>query len=116
MSDITQQLSGLIKSDLKAKDFKTGSKGFFGSAKITGADGTRYQAHAQAVLIGSKGDPKARARASVAEISAALTGLVQEGVPAADFKTGNTGYRTQGKVEAHGQRYQVNVQAVKLAA
>jgi hypothetical protein len=116
MSDITAQLSGLIKTDLKAKDFKTGSKGFFGSAKVTGADGTRYQAQAQAVLIGSKDDPKAKTRASVEEIRAALTSLVQDGVPAASFNSGNTGYRTTGKVEAHGQRYQASIQAVKLAA
>jgi hypothetical protein len=116
MSDITQQLSGLIKSELKAKDFRTGSKGFFGSAKITTADGTRYQAQAQAVLVGSKDNTKAKVQASAEEITAALTDLVQRGVPAIAFKTGNSGYRTQGQVEAHGQHYQASVQAVQLGA
>ena len=64
MSDITQPLAGLIKSGLEPKDFRTGSKGFFASDKITTADGTRYQAQAQAILIGSKGNPKAKVQAS----------------------------------------------------
>lgn len=36
-----------------AKDFKTGSKGFFGNGKIE-IEGKRYQAQVQLVEIGSK--------------------------------------------------------------
>jgi hypothetical protein len=111
---ITQELANLVKSELGAKDFSTGSKGFYGSGKIT-VDGARYQANAQAVLVGSKQDPKAKVKATTAEAVAALTGLIEQGVPARTFKTGKIGYRTQGKVEAHGQKFQVSAQAVKLS-
>jgi len=68
-----------------------------------------------AVLIGSKDNPKVKVSATADEITAALADLVQAGVPACQFKSGKTGYRTQGKAEAHGQRYQVSIQAVRLA-
>lgn len=114
MSDIGQALVNMIKAELGAKKFATGSKGFYANGKIT-ADGDRYQASVMAVLIGSKDNPKARVAASAEEITAALTGMVQAGVPACQFRTGKAGYRTQGKAEAHGQRFQASVQAVRLS-
>ena len=39
---------------LKAKDFSTGSKGFWAGEKLAMSDGRRYQVQVQAVLIGSK--------------------------------------------------------------
>lgn len=112
--DVSQALVTMIKESLHEKVFSTGSKGFFGNGKIT-IDGVRFQAQAQAILIGSKDDPSMVAGAPVDEISAALTGLVVDGLCARRFSTGRTGYRTDGKVEAHGQRYQASVQAVRLS-
>lgn len=40
---------------LGEKDFATGSKGYFGQAKVTAPDGARLQVQVTAVLIGSKG-------------------------------------------------------------
>lgn len=115
MSDITQPLAGLIKSGLEPKDFRTGSKGFFASDKITTADGTRYQAQAQAILIGSKGNPKAKVQASTDEVRAALAAMIAKDLPEREFSTGRTGYRAQDKIEAHGQRFQASIQAVRLS-
>jgi len=39
---------------LNEKQFKTGSKGYWGSDKLTLPDGRRFQVQVQAVLIGSK--------------------------------------------------------------
>ena len=39
---------------LNPKDFASGSKGFFGTGKVT-IEGKRYQCQAQMVEIGSKG-------------------------------------------------------------
>jgi len=39
---------------LNEKQFKTGSKGYWGSDKLTLPDGRRFQIQVQAVLIGSK--------------------------------------------------------------
>jgi hypothetical protein len=110
---ISQELVNLVKSELGTKKFSTGSKGFFGSGKIM-VDGVRYQVNAQAVLVGSKQDPRAKVRATIAEAVAALTSLIEQGIPARTFSTGRIGYRTQGKVEAHGQQFQASVQAVQL--
>lgn len=46
---------GLIP--LAAKDFKTGSRGFFGQGKLD-ANGERLQVQVQAVVIGSKSEQK----------------------------------------------------------
>lgn len=74
----------------------------------------RYQAQAQAVLIGSKADPSATVDATTDEITAALAGLVASGLAPRTFRTGRTGHWVTGKVEAHGQRFQAGVQAVRL--
>ncbi len=114
MSDIRQALTNMVKAQLAAKKFTTGSKGFYASGKLP-VDGDRYQASAMAVLIGSKDNPRAKVAASTEEITAALTDMVQAGVPACEFRSGKTGYRAQGKVEAHGQRFQASIQAVRLS-
>ena len=44
------------------KDFKTGSRGFFGSSKAE-INGKRYQIQIQIVEIGSKANPQAPAAA-----------------------------------------------------
>jgi hypothetical protein len=43
---------GLIP--LQTKDFTTGSRGYFGQAKVTAPDGARLQVQVTAVIIGSK--------------------------------------------------------------
>jgi hypothetical protein len=40
-----------------AKQFKTGSRGFYGQGKIQGTDGRRFQVSVNIVEIGSKGKP-----------------------------------------------------------
>jgi len=111
---VQQGLAHLIKSGLSGpRSFKSGSKGFYGSDKIT-VGGVRYQAQAQAVLIGSKGNSKLRVRGSAEEARAALTALVEGGMSAVEFKTGNTGFRTQGKIQIGGQEFQAQAQAVLL--
>jgi len=114
MSDVSQELAALVKSGLAPKKFSTGSKGFYANGKIT-LEGASYQANAMAVLLGSRGNPRVKVQASTEEITAALTVMIQAGVPACEFRSGNTGYRVQGKVEAHGQRFQASAQAVRLS-
>lgn len=119
MSDtesVQQELASLIKTRLRGpRSFSSGAKGFHGTDKITTSDGTRYQAHAQAVLIGSKGNAKVRVTANLDQVRAALTAFVEEaGVKPVQFKSGNDGFRTQAKLEIGGQRYQAQVQAVRL--
>ena len=46
---------------LKPKVFSTGSKGYFGVAKIVGVDHRRYQVQIQVVEIGSKAAAQAAA-------------------------------------------------------
>jgi hypothetical protein len=115
MSDITQALAGLVKSGLERKDFSTGSKGFFTSGKITTADGTRYQAQATAILIGSKDKPKVKAQASAEEVRTALTAMIPRDLAGRTFSSGRKGYHAQARIEAHGQCYQASVQAVRLS-
>jgi hypothetical protein len=40
-----------------AKQFKTGSRGFYGQGKVEGTDGRRFQISVNIVEIGSKGKP-----------------------------------------------------------
>ena len=40
-----------------AKQFKTGSRGFYGQGKVQGTDGRRFQVSVNIVEIGSKGKP-----------------------------------------------------------
>ena len=108
-------LTGLVKGRLAKREFSTGSKGFFGQDKIEVA-GKRYQAQVQAVLIGSKGNPKMRAMATDDQVKAALiAGLIDKGVPARDFSSGKSGFRAQGKIQVGDETYQASVQAVLLA-
>ncbi|MFI6321592.1 hypothetical protein ACIBG8_28935 [Nonomuraea sp. NPDC050556] len=111
--DVSQALTHLIKSELAPMQFSTGSRGFHGSGKIV-AEGMRYQAQCQAILIGSKSNPNLTVDATCDEIAAALTALVVDGLQARRFSTGRTGFRTDGKIQAGGQRYQASVQAVRL--
>jgi uncharacterized protein (DUF2141 family) len=53
-SDAGQVLSVITAT---AKDFKTGSKGYFTSGKVE-VEGKRYQVQVQMVEIGSKAAPK----------------------------------------------------------
>lgn len=43
----------LVTEELRTKEFKTGSRGFYGNFKVS-ANGRRYQIAVQAVEIGSK--------------------------------------------------------------
>ncbi len=108
-------LTGLVKGRLSKREFSTGSKGFFGQDKIE-AGGKRYQAQAQAVLIGSKDNPKMRAMATDDQVKAAIiASLIDKGVPAKEFISGKSGFRAQGKVQVGDETYQASVQAVLLA-
>jgi hypothetical protein len=51
LKDSEGKLIGMITAS--AKDFKTGSKGFYGNGKLE-VDGKRYQTSVQLVEIGSK--------------------------------------------------------------
>lgn len=114
-SVVQNALTSLVKSHLDRKDFSTGSKGFFCQDKIS-VDGKRYQAQVMAVLIGSKQNPRAKVRATADQVQAALIAdLIDRGVPARKFeKSGNTGYRAQGKVQIGDETYQASAQAVLL--
>jgi hypothetical protein len=110
---VQEELAHVIKSGLAGpRTFATGSKGFFGTDKIT-VDGARYQAQAMAVLIKSKGT-KVKVLGTLDQAQAALTALVESGMPAKAFSTGNAGFRTQGKIEIGGQQYQASAQAILL--
>jgi hypothetical protein len=112
--DINQALVTMVEAELGPKKFSTGSKGFFATGKVT-ADGVRYQANAQAVLVGSKGNPRAKVEATTEEIAAALAAFVKDELAGRTFSTGRTGYRADGKIQAHGQRFQASAQAVRLS-
>jgi hypothetical protein len=117
MSDnghLAQAMANMVKAGLDAKEFSTGSKGFFASDKVE-VGGHRYQAQALAVLIGSKTDSKAKVRASADEVRAAVAALLRDGLEPITFKSGKTGYRAQGKAEIGGQRFQIAGQAVRLS-
>ena len=108
-------LTGLVKGRLDKREFSTGSKGFFGQDKIE-VGGRRYQAQAQAVLIGSKNNPKMRVMATDDQVKAAvIAGLIDKGVRAREFSSGKSGFRAQGKVQVGDETYQASVQAVLLA-
>lgn len=109
---VQQALANMVKDDLKVKTFSSGSKGFHATGKIT-VDGDRYQAQTQAVLIGSKANPKVKVQAKRDEAVSALAAIAENLAPKT-FSTGRTGYYATGKVEIGGQRYQVQAQAVRL--
>jgi hypothetical protein len=112
--DIIRALVNMIKAQLRLKEFSTGSKGFHATGKIT-VEGIRYQAQAQAVLVGSKDDPGATVEATTEEIIIALEDLLMAHPPGPKtFSSGRAGYHATRRVEAHGQRFQVNIQAVRL--
>jgi hypothetical protein len=112
---VQDALTTMVKGRLAARNFSTGSKGFFGQDKIE-AEGRRYQAQAQAVLIGSKNNPRAKVRATADQVQAALIAdLIDKGVPEKEYSSGKTGYRAQGKVQVGDETYQAAVQAVLLA-
>ncbi|GAA4100966.1 hypothetical protein [Actinomadura miaoliensis] len=109
---VSQALANMVKDGLVAKTFSSGSKGFHTTGKIT-VDGVRYQAQAQAVLIGSKADPKVKVQAKRDEAVSALATFT-DGLTPKMFSTGRTGFYATGKVEIGGQRYQAQAQAVRL--
>ena len=111
---LSQALANMVKDGLKAKTFSSGSKGFHATGKIT-VDGIRYQAQAQAVLIGSKANPKAKIQAKPDEAIAALSAFAEEGLQPKTFSSGKTGFYSNGKAEIAGQRYQVQIQAVRIS-
>ena len=92
----------------------SGSKGFHCQGKIT-VEGERYQASAQAVLIGSKQDSRIQVRATAEQAGAALVDLIRAGMPAKTFQSGKTGYYTSGTLWVGPESYQAQAQAVLLA-
>jgi hypothetical protein len=112
-TSVQQELANMIKAEVAPKTFSTGSRGFFATGKIT-VDGKRYQAQAQAVLVGSKGDAKARVRGNADQAKAALTAMVADSLQAVAFKSGKAGFRTQGKVSIADQPFQGQAQAVLI--
>jgi hypothetical protein len=112
---IDESLTNLVKSQMEPKTFpSTGSKGFHCSDKFL-VSGQRYQASAQAVLIGSKKNPKMRARATADQVQAAIiANLIEPGVESKNFHSGRTGYYGQGKIRVGDESYQAAVQAVLL--
>jgi hypothetical protein len=113
MSDVAQEMANLVKAELKPKTFSSGSKGFRAAGKLTAGD-ARYQAQAQAVLIGSKDDPAMQIEATPGEAAYALAAFTGDRLKPKTFSTGRTGFFASGKAEIGGQRYQVQAQAVLL--
>ncbi|MCP2337505.1 hypothetical protein [Actinomadura rupiterrae] len=111
--DIRYPIGDLVAEELRQKTFSTGSRGYRAGGKIT-VDGERYQVQAQAILIGSKGNPMLAPEASLGEMAEAFRELTAQDLVAKDFRTGRTGYYASGKIHAAGQRYQASVQAVRL--
>ncbi|WP_157430250.1 hypothetical protein [Actinomadura oligospora] len=108
-----EALAGMISAGLERRNFSTGSKGFHAFGRIV-LDGISYQAQAQAILVGSKGDPELVPEASTEEIGTALVDLASRALTPKDFRSGRSGFLANGKVTVRGQRYQANVQAVRL--
>lgn len=113
MSDVTQELAVLVKDGLQPKTFSSGSKGFRAAGKFTAGD-VRYQAQAQAVLIGSKDDPTIQIEATPDQATEALVAFTGDRLKPKTFSTGSTGFFATGKADIGGQRYQVQAQAVRL--
>lgn len=114
-TSIDDALTAQVEGALEYKVFQSsGSKGFHCQGKIT-VGGARYQASAQAVLIGSKLDPGIQVMATADQAKAALTELIRAGVLAKNFSSGKTGYYTSGEVRVGTESYQAQVQAVLLA-
>jgi hypothetical protein len=115
-SAIDEALAGQVRAALEYKVFQgSGSKGFHCQGEITAA-GARYQASAQAVLIGSKKDPRMQVRASAGQVKDALTDLIRAGLPPKVFQSGKKGYYASGALPVRAESYQAQVQAVLLAA
>jgi len=98
---------------LQFKVFSTGSQGFFRAGKFTSLSGSRYQAQATAVLIGSKKDLTIQVKAKSEEVAYAFIPVVNA-VEAKVFKTGRTGFYGQGKLSVGTERYQAALQAVEI--
>jgi hypothetical protein len=113
--DITQALTAMVETELEPKTFASGSKGFYATGKTT-VDGQKYQCSAQAVLVGSKDNPKVKVTATKDEVVTALTALVKDGLEPRTFKSGNTGHRVGDKIHAGGQKFQASAQAVAIKA
>jgi hypothetical protein len=114
MPDINEALVHMVTSELEAKVFSTGSKGFYTTTKVT-VGGVRYQAQAQAVLVGSKDDSEAVVLATTQDSAAALADLIGRALVSRTFASGKDGYRADGKITVGGQRFQASVQAVRLS-
>lgn len=53
---VTIEVAGVTVTIVAAaKQFKTGSRGFYGQGKVEGTDGRRFQVSVNIVEIGSKG-------------------------------------------------------------
>lgn len=103
----------LTSEELAPKDFSTGSKGFFGGTKVV-IDGDRHQAQVMAILVGSKGDPKAKVTAKLEDVQARLATFIEENLTSKAFASGKGGFHGQGKIVVDGQKFQVSAQAVSL--
>jgi hypothetical protein len=113
MNDVTQKMVGLVMASLGPRTFSSGSKGFRAAGKLAAGD-ARYQAQAQAVLIGSKDDPTIQVEATPVEAAQALAAFTGDQLKPKTFSTGRTGFFASGKADIGGQRYQVQAQAVLL--
>lgn len=98
---------------LQFKVFSSGSQGFFRQGKFVSATGSRYQAQATAVLIGSKQDLTIQVEASGEEVAYAFIPVIKA-VEAKVFRTGRSGFYGQGKLLVRNERYQGALQAVEI--
>lgn len=111
---VDDALASQVKDLLEYKVFPgSGSRGFYCQGRIA-AGGKQYQASAQAVLIGSKNDPRMQVTATGEQAKDAVSGLIRAGLPAKSFRSGKTGYYAAGQLAIAGQPYQVQAQAVLL--
>lgn len=109
--ELRMAFQGLL-DHLTFKVFSSGSQGFFVQGKIT-FGGDRYQAQVTAVLIGSKRNLTVDVHATRDEVAYELTPLLDQ-LEAKRFKTGRTGFYTNGKAQVGAERFQVGIQAVQI--
>ena len=93
----------LVDMPLVAKDFSTGSRGFWAGGKVAGEDGL-YQFQAQAILKGSKTGDVKRADAYQMQIQLVLIGSAPASVEKAQAKLDAQEKRLAEQTRKHAER------------
>lgn len=112
--DELRELLHQVCYGLEFKVFSSGSQGFYKQRKVQLADGTRYQTQVTAVLIGSKADITANVGSSPDDVAFGASALL-DNLEAKTFRTGRVGYYVAGRIGVGTERFQVGMQAVRIA-